>query len=194
MSNSTSLRPAARALLAATTVAAGVLAVPATIAPATAATATATTTSVSSTPTTESQTTARQARIERRHRRWVRLNRKALRAFKIAKEQKGDPYRYGATGPNAFDCSGLTSYAYHRAGLRLPRTSSAQSGAVRHIARSKLRRGDLVFFTSGGHVYHVGLYAGHRHGGDYVLHAPYSGRDVETERIWTGSWFGGTLR
>jgi cell wall-associated NlpC family hydrolase len=119
---------------------------------------------------------------------------KELKAFDIARDQQGDPYVWGATGPNAFDCSGLTSYAYHRAGLSLPRTSSAQSGAVHHISHSQMRRGDLVFFSSGGHVYHVGLYVGRHDGRDYVLHAPRPGESVKTEAIWTSSWFGGTLR
>ena len=127
------------------------------------------------------------------HRRSA-LRTKTWRAFLVAARQKGDPYRYGASGPRAFDCSGLTSYAYRHAGLRLPRTSSAQAGQVRHIRRSSLRRGDLVFFTHGRRVYHVGLFAGFRHGRPYVLHAPYSGTRVRTERIWTNSWFGGTRR
>ncbi|MDH2414439.1 C40 family peptidase [Nocardioides sp. CER19] len=125
--------------------------------------------------------------------RAVRLE-KVRRAYRIALRQRGDPYRYGAEGPSSFDCSGLTSYAYHHAGFRLPRTSSAQAGAVRHIQRSRLRLGDLVFFTSGGHVYHVGLFAGHRRPGYYLLHAPYPGKVVQVDRIWTSSWFGGTLR
>jgi len=119
---------------------------------------------------------------------------KELKAFDVARDQTGDPYAWGATGPNAFDCSGLTSYAYHRAGLSLPRTSAAQAGAVRRISHSQMRKGDLVFFSSGGHVYHVGLYVGRRGGDDLVLHAPYPGASVRTEAIWTGSWFGGTLR
>ena len=127
------------------------------------------------------------------HRRAV-LKIKTWRAFKIARQQKGDPYRYGGSGPGSFDCSGLTSYVYHRAGLDLPRTSSAQAGRVRHISRKHLRLGDLVFFHNGGRVYHVGLYAGRKHGREYVLHAGYSGTRVRTEAIWTGSWFGGTLR
>lgn len=221
MYNIRSLRPAVRALLAVTTVSAGVLALPAGVSAA--AAPTISTTSTASTPTVDATALAvqrakarRAARAERRrlarqrhrahvravrkhrremrHRREVRLNRKALRAFDIAKDQKGDPYVWGATGPNAFDCSGLTSYAYHRAGLSLPRTSAAQSGAVRHISHSQARRGDFVFFSSGGHVYHVGLFAGRHHGTDYVLHAPYSGTSVRTEPIWTGSWSAGTVR
>ncbi|GAB7005424.1 hypothetical protein JCM18899A_28970 [Nocardioides sp. AN3] len=196
-------------LLAVATASAGVLALPA--AGASAATAATTRAAVSTTtPATSTTTLTTAQRLERirrerrrerrRHRREVRRHQaaarasKALRAYHVGQAQKGDPYVYGATGPNAFDCSGLTSYAYHRAGLSLPRTSSAQAGAVRHIPRSQLHLGDLVFFTSGGHVYHVGLFAGRRHGTDYVLHAPRPGESVRTEAIWTNSWFAGTKR
>jgi len=115
-------------------------------------------------------------------------------AMAIAAAQRGKPYVYGASGPRAFDCSGLTSYAFHRAGFRLPRTSAAQAGAVRHIPRTRMHRGDLIFFTSGGHVYHVGLYAGVFHGRRMVLHAPYPGRRVHAQPLWTNGWFAGTLR
>lgn len=117
------------------------------------------------------------------------------RAFRIARHQIGDAYSYGAAGPRRFDCSGLTYYAFHRAGFRhLPRTSSQQAHFVRHIRRSQLRRGDFIFFTSGGSVYHVGIYAGRHHGHRVVIHAPYSGTHVRRERIWTSHWFAGTLR
>ena len=116
-------------------------------------------------------------------------------AVHIAVRQKGDPYRYGADGPNAFDCSGLTYFSYRRAGFRhMPRTSSAQAHFARHIKRSHLRRGDLVFFYDRGGVYHVGVYAGAWSGRRHVLHAPYSGARVRTEPIWTDHWFAGTLR
>jgi cell wall-associated NlpC family hydrolase len=218
MSNSRSLRPATRALLAVATLSAGVLALPAAGAPASAATVPA---AVSSTPTSvlalhevaarraaartererlrrerrrEHRREMRERRRERRQHRRVIRTRKAFKAFEVGVDQKGDPYVYGATGPGSFDCSGLTSYAYHRAGLSLPRTSSAQAGAVRHISRSHMKRGDLIFFSSGGHVYHVGMFAGRRHGTDYILHAPYPGRSVTTEAIWTNDWFAGTVR
>lgn len=120
---------------------------------------------------------------------------RVAKAMAIAAAQKGDPYGYGASGPNRFDCSGLTFYSFRKAGFRgIPRTSSAQAGWVRHVRRENLRRGDLVFFTSGGRVYHVGVFAGRKNGHPQVLHSPYSGTRVRTERIWTGSWFGGTLR
>jgi cell wall-associated NlpC family hydrolase len=116
---------------------------------------------------------------------------KVRRALRIANNQKGDPYRYGAAGPNAFDCSGLVHFATHRAGFKgVPRTSSAQAGYMRRIKRAALRPGDFVFFTDGGRVYHVGVYVGrHR-----IVHAPYSGARVRTERIWNDRWFAGSLR
>jgi cell wall-associated NlpC family hydrolase len=116
-------------------------------------------------------------------------------ALSIARNQKGDPYRYGASGPNAFDCSGLVYYSTHRAGFgHVPRTSSAQSRFMRHISRSAMRPGDFVFFTDGGGVYHVGVFSGWSHGRRLIVHAPYSGARVRTEAIWTNRWFPGTLR
>ena len=107
----------------------------------------------------------------------------AMRALHVAATKKGDPYVYGAAGPGAFDCSGLTSFSYRLAGRTIPRTSAAQRGATRRIPASAARPGDLVFFSSGGRVYHVGFYAGHHQ----VLHAPHTGARVRTERIWTSS-------
>ncbi|HEU5036948.1 MAG TPA: C40 family peptidase [Nocardioides sp.] len=116
-------------------------------------------------------------------------------AMSIAVHQKGDPYRYGASGPSAFDCSGLTFYAFRKAGFKhIPRTSSAQAHFAKHIKRSTMKRGDLIFFYSGGGVYHVGVYAGFTHGHRWVLHAPYSGTRVRTDKLWTDKWFPGTLR
>ena len=116
-------------------------------------------------------------------------------AMRTAVAQKGDPYGYGAAGPGRFDCSGLTYYSFKRAGFsRIPRTSSAQAHFSRHISRKAMQRGDLMFFTGSGGVYHVGVFAGWAHGRRLVLHAPYSGTRVRTDRVWTDSWFPGTLR
>ena len=113
----------------------------------------------------------------------------------IARNQKGDPYRYGAAGPNAFDCSGLVYYSTHRAGFgNVPRTSSAQARFMRHIKRSSMRPGDFVFFYDGGGVYHVGVFTGWDNGRRQIVHAPYSGTRVRREAIWTNRWFPGTLR
>lgn len=120
---------------------------------------------------------------------------RVARAMDIAVAQRGKPYVYGADGPRAFDCSGLTSYAFHHAGFgAMPRTAAAQAHFARHISRSNMHRGDLIFFTHGGGVYHVGLYAGSSHGHRLVLHAPYPGQRVHTQPLWTNGWFAGTLR
>jgi cell wall-associated NlpC family hydrolase len=119
---------------------------------------------------------------------------KIFHAVRIAKRQIGEPYVYGANGPGAFDCSGLTSYAFHHAGLRVPRTSDAQYDRVRHIRKRNIRRGDLVFFHSGGGVYHVAIYLKRKHGDRIILHSPRPGKTVQRDPIWTRSWWAGTLR
>ena len=105
------------------------------------------------------------------------------RVVHIAASKAGTPYRYGATGPSAFDCSGFTRWVYSKVGRHLPRTSSAQAGAARHVPASDRHRGDLVFFSSGGQVYHVAIYAG----GDSVWHAPRPGETVHREHLWTNA-------
>lgn len=70
----------------------------------------------------------------------------------------GAPYRYGAAGPTAFDCSGLVNWAFGGAGVALPRTSRAQSAVGTPVAKADLRPGDLVFFYRP--VSHVGIYIG----------------------------------
>ncbi|WP_030681631.1 C40 family peptidase [Streptomyces sp. NRRL B-1347] len=93
-------------------------------------------------------------------------NSRAAQAVSYARKALGSPYVWGATGPNAFDCSGLTQAAYRAAGVSLPRTTYAQIDAGRRVGRSELQPGDLVFFYSG--ISHVGLYVG----GGQMIHAP----------------------
>jgi peptidoglycan DL-endopeptidase CwlO len=77
---------------------------------------------------------------------------------RAARAQLGKPYSWGGNGPSAFDCSGLTVWAFRAAGISLPRTSQAQFGSGRAIARSAVRAGDLVFFaTNGPGASHVGI-------------------------------------
>lgn len=124
-----------------------------------------------------------------------RRERKVDTAMSIVRNQKGDPYGYGAAGPGRFDCSGLIYYAFRRAGLDVPRTSGQQArSAGRRIKKSNVRRGDLVFFYDGGGVYHAGVFAGRRDGKAYLVHASKPGTDVKRDRIWTNRWFGRTLR
>ncbi len=83
------------------------------------------------------------------------------RAIELASQQEGDPYVWGAEGPDSFDCSGLTQFVYEKLGYELPRTAEAQYAAVEHVDRDDLQRGDLVFLENdSGHIYHVGIYAG----------------------------------
>jgi cell wall-associated NlpC family hydrolase len=98
-------------------------------------------------------------------------------AVRTAYAQLGDPYVYGAGGPNAFDCSGLTSYAWRAAGVSLPHSSSAQYGSGRHVSRSALQPGDLVFFYSP--ISHVGIYIG----GGKMIDAPHPGLSVRITSI-----------
>ena len=119
---------------------------------------------------------------------------KVLRAASIALRQIGDPYRYGASGPNSFDCSGLMKYSYKQAGLKLPRTASAQSKRAHRIPKSKLRRGDLMFFTDGGGVYHAAMFLKWSKGRAVMVHSPGSGKHVRRDHPWTKSWFGATMR
>ena len=82
-------------------------------------------------------------------------------ALRVAETRIGSPYRYGGAGPDAFDCSGLVSYAYSSVGIRLPRTAAQQYAAVKPVPRKDLEPGDLVFFrVDGKSVGHVGIYAG----------------------------------
>jgi peptidoglycan DL-endopeptidase CwlO len=97
---------------------------------------------------------------------------KGTKALAFAKRQLGDRYRYGGTGPNAWDCSGLTRGAWKHAGKKLPRTSQGQSHAGKKVSKANLRKGDLVFFYSSRS--HVGIYAGK----GKVIHASRPGKPV----------------
>lgn len=101
-----------------------------------------------------------------------------------AARQAGKPYAYGATGPDSFDCSGLTQYVHKQVGISLPRTADEQAGAVKSVSQSAKKPGDLIFFSDGGSVYHVGIYAGHGE----IWHAPQPGDHVRKAAIWTDSY------
>ncbi|MFF7589671.1 NlpC/P60 family protein [Kitasatospora purpeofusca] len=102
---------------------------------------------------------------------------RAAAAIAAAESKLGAPYVYGATGPNSFDCSGLTGWAYAQAGVSLPRTSQEQANAGTRIGSdiSQAQPGDLVIFYGDRH--HVGIYVG----GGQVIHAPKPGASVRYE-------------
>ena len=87
-----------------------------------------------------------------------------------ARTRIGSPYVYGATGPNAFDCSGLTSWAYKQVNKSIPRTSQQQAAAGTRVSSPAL--GDIVVFYPG--ATHVGIFSGNGN----VVHAPQSGQNV----------------
>lgn len=95
------------------------------------------------------------------------------RAAKIALRAVGVPYRWGGSSPSGgFDCSGLVYWAYGRLGIEVPHSSYALYDQGRRVARSRMKAGDVLFFSGLGHV---GLYLG----GGRMVHAPQSGRNVE---------------
>ena len=94
-----------------------------------------------------------------------------------AMAQLGDPYVWAAAGPNAFDCSGLTQFAYAAAGISLPHSSSAQARMGQAVSRDQLQPGDLLGFYSP--VSHIGIYIGN----GQMVHAPTSGDVVKVVNI-----------
>jgi cell wall-associated NlpC family hydrolase len=98
-------------------------------------------------------------------------------AVSYALAQVGDAYVYGAAGPSAFDCSGLTMMAWAQAGVGLPHSSGAQMGSGPHISQSQLQPGDLVFYYSP--VSHVGMYIGN----GMIVHAANPGSGVTTAPV-----------
>jgi cell wall-associated NlpC family hydrolase len=111
-------------------------------------------------------------------------NGNAQTAVNTAMAQIGKPYRYAGVGPDSFDCSGLTMYAWAAAGVRLPHSSAAQFAALPHVSQDQLAPGDLVFY--GSPIHHVGIYIG---SGQYV-HAPQTGDVVKVASIHRSGWAG----
>nr|WP_276514210.1 C40 family peptidase [Actinomadura citrea] len=103
----------------------------------------------------------------------------ARAALDFAYAQLGKPYSYGAEGPGSYDCSGLTMKSWAAAGVGITRTTNSQYAATKRVAKSNLQPGDLVFFSSLGHV---GLYVG----GGKMIHAPHTGDVVRIADITSG--------
>lgn len=109
--------------------------------------------------------------------------------LKVAAAQQGKPYRHGSAGPTAFDCSGFVKFVMARNHRTMRRTAAQQYQQVRHIPKSQVRPGDLIFFFAHGRIYHVGIYAG----GGYIWHAPKPGDRVKKAKIWTTAWKAGRM-
>ncbi|WP_078610687.1 MULTISPECIES: NlpC/P60 family protein [Streptomyces] len=102
---------------------------------------------------------------------------RAAAALEAARRAVGQPYAWGQAGPTAFDCSGLTQWAYGRAGVAIPRTSQQQASAGHPVSLSHIRPGDLVVYRSDAG--HVGIYAGN----GQVIHAPHPGARVRYDPV-----------
>jgi cell wall-associated NlpC family hydrolase len=106
----------------------------------------------------------------------IRVKKGTPKVVTVAKKYVGKPYRYGASGPQAFDCSGFTRYVYKKAGVKsLPRSSSAQHNVGKTISRKSAKPGDLIW-TPG----HVAIYLG----GNKQIDAPRPGKTIQVRSIW----------
>ncbi|WP_226913388.1 C40 family peptidase [Gephyromycinifex aptenodytis] len=110
---------------------------------------------------------------------------KGRQAVSIASTKRGTPYRWGATGPRSFDCSGFTSWTFKRLGKSIPRTAHQQYRASMKISRRSARPGDLVFY-GGKRKYHVGIYAGNGR----MWHAPRTGDVVKLAKVRGNASYG----
>ncbi|MGE5677905.1 MAG: NlpC/P60 family protein [Pseudomonadota bacterium] len=101
----------------------------------------------------------------------------------LLSQEMGKPYRWGAEGPDSFDCSGLVYYVYGKLGISLPRVARDQAGAGKYVSKEDLEYGDLVFFARDGkNINHVGIYAGN---GEFI-HAPETGDVVKKSTLMSG--------
>jgi cell wall-associated NlpC family hydrolase len=101
-----------------------------------------------------------------------------------ARKYLGIPYRYGGSGPNNFDCSGLTAYVYREFGVNLPHSAEWQYTSLPHVSRDSLQPGDLVFF--GSPIHHVGIYVGN----GQMLDAPHTGTVVQIRTMLRNDYVG----
>jgi peptidoglycan DL-endopeptidase CwlO len=114
----------------------------------------------------------------------VPVSGRAAAAVGYALAQVGDSYVYGAAGPSAFDCSGLTMMSWAQAGVGLPHSSSAQFGSGVHVSSSDLQPGDLVFYYSP--ISHVGIYIGN----GLIVHAANPGVGVLVAGVFSMPYSG----
>lgn len=113
---------------------------------------------------------------------------RGLQAAGLARQQIGKNYRWGANGPEEFDCSGLVQFVYGALGVDLPRESRLQAAVGRSVARGELQPGDLVFFSlrSAG-IDHVGIFTGE----EEFVHAPRIHLPVTADSLNDPTWKSG---
>jgi cell wall-associated NlpC family hydrolase len=116
----------------------------------------------------------------------------AATAIAAARTRLGNPYVWGATGPDAFDCSGLTQWSYAHAGIALPRVAAAQWNSGPHPTLSQLEPGDLLFWATDtsnpATIHHVALYVG----GGMMIAAPHTGENVQVQPVYMTGFIGAT--
>lgn len=112
------------------------------------------------------------------------------RVVSEAARHDGKDYRYGATGPDAFDCSGYVQFVFRAVGVELPRTSAEQYAASQPVDKAAAVPGDLLaFHDSRGRVTHVGIYAG-----DHAMWVASTGSDrVRLQEVYTDAYRVGRL-
>jgi cell wall-associated NlpC family hydrolase len=119
-------------------------------------------------------------------------NKVAATAIAAARSRLGVPYVWGATGPDAFDCSGLTQWSYAHAGITLPRVAAAQWNSGPHPSLSQLEPGDLLFWALDVHdpatIHHVAMYIGH----GMMIAAPHTGENVQVQAVYMQGFIGAT--
>jgi cell wall-associated NlpC family hydrolase len=117
-------------------------------------------------------------------------NATAAAAIAAARSRIGMPYVWGATGPDSFDCSGLTQWSYAHAGIALPRTAAEQWTAGPHPSLADLEPGDLLFYalntSDPATIHHVTMYIGH----GMMIAAPHTGENVQIQPVYMDGFIG----
>jgi cell wall-associated NlpC family hydrolase len=119
------------------------------------------------------------------------VSRTALLAIEAAQSQIGKPYMYGGAGPDSWDCSGLTQWAFAQAGVLIPRTAADQYAAIPNkVALGELEPGDLLFWatdiTDPTTIHHVAIYVGN----GLMLAAPHTGTNVQVQPVYLDGYIG----
>jgi cell wall-associated NlpC family hydrolase len=116
---------------------------------------------------------------------WVTVRSSGAKILSEARSHTGALYKFAASGPKRFDCSGFTLYVFKKAaGKSLPHKANTQQRYGKAVSKSSMRVGDLIVFRSGSYGYHAAIYAG----GGYMYDSPHSGARVGKHKIFSSSY------